>query len=110
MKKRNKRVIEKVKARDGRCVGCGRTEDNAVLDVHHIESWGAHLTDDPDNMVTLCRICHTKWHTGDREIRLRVALHMEMILKNDWVVKGPGVSWVSDDDPFRSIISFAGNS
>ena len=89
-KRRNKQVVEKAKARDGRCVGCGRVEG---LDAHHIEGWGAHLEDDPDNMVTLCRTCHTKWHMGDETIRLRVENHMKRVVVPDWVARSPGINW-----------------
>jgi hypothetical protein len=89
-KRRNKRVVEQVKARDGRCVGCGRVEG---LDAHHLKGWGAHLEDDPDTMVTLCRICHTKWHIGDDIIRLRVEKHMQQVTAPDWVAQSSPIAW-----------------
>jgi hypothetical protein len=85
-KKRNKKIIDLVKARDGRCVGCGRMDG---LDVHHVKSWGPHLEDDPLSMVTLCRICHTKIHLGDPELRQRIDTHLTQISSPTWVVDYP---------------------
>ena len=57
-------VREYVLCRDGHtCQHCkGRSKD-PVLNVHHIES---RLTggNSPDNLVTLCKTCHTSYHQG----------------------------------------------
>lgn len=46
------------------CIGCGSTEDLAI---HHKDGRGYTLfkkgaNNAPDNLVTLCRICHKKLH------------------------------------------------
>lgn len=48
-----------VLARDGgRCVRCGRS--NVLLDAHHIMARRHGGTDELDNLVTLCKVCHIK--------------------------------------------------
>lgn len=49
------------------CQCCkGKSKDN-VLNVHHIESrkTGGNA---PNNLVTLCKSCHTKYHKGELEL------------------------------------------
>lgn len=57
-------VREYVLFRDGRTCRCcrGKTKD-PVLEVHHIRSRKT-AGDSPDNLVTLCRICHKGYHKG----------------------------------------------
>jgi hypothetical protein len=43
-----------------RCQGCGLAGTRA--DVHHIVPVDAGRSDDPSNLITLCRDCHTKIH------------------------------------------------
>lgn len=61
-------VREYVLWRDGHVCQCcyGKSKDK-VLNVHHIESRQTG-GDAPNNLVTLCKTCHTKFHKG--EIRL----------------------------------------
>lgn len=55
------------------CQDCGITEQEwgYELDVHHIVAYD--LFDDPkeanhlDNLITLCRKCHAKYHNGDMD-------------------------------------------
>ena len=80
-----------VKQRDGRCVACGRVEG---LDAHHVDSFGAHGKNDPDRMVTLCRKCHSMWHSGDAAIRKAVERHLKRVTQPGWIVAvEPGISW-----------------
>ena len=57
-------VREYVLFRDGhKCQCCkGKSKDN-VLNVHHIESRKTG-GDAPNNLITLCETCHTKYHKG----------------------------------------------
>jgi RNA-directed DNA polymerase len=49
---------QQVLERDGYCCReCGNAED---LDVHHIQARHNGGQDEPANLVTLCRVCHTK--------------------------------------------------
>jgi len=43
-----------------RCQGCGAT--GVLVDVHHIILVGAGGSDDPHNLITLCRDCHARIH------------------------------------------------
>ena len=63
-------VREYVLWRDGhKCMNChGKSGDN-ILNVHHIESRKTG-GDAPNNLITLCNTCHSKYHLG--EIRLSV--------------------------------------
>jgi len=44
---------------NNRCTLCGSTSD---LEVHHIVPRSEGGTNDPDNLVTLCAICHSDSH------------------------------------------------
>ena len=58
------RVKEVVLERDGyRCTVCGTcgTKKNP-LTIHHLKYRRCGGTNDPDNLVTMCRICHESWH------------------------------------------------
>ena len=58
-------VREYVLYRDGHiCQSCkGKSRDN-ILNVHHIESRKIG-GDAPNNLITLCETCHTKYHKGE---------------------------------------------
>ena len=45
-----------------RCHACGRRHD---LHVHHIEPRSRGGSNDPSNLLTLCRFCHATTHAGD---------------------------------------------
>ena len=44
---------------NGTCVGCGV---KGVCDLHHLKTRAAGGTDEPHNLLMVCRICHTKIH------------------------------------------------
>ena len=66
-------VREYVLSRDNHTCQCchGKLKDN-ILQVHHIESrkTGGNA---PNNLITLCKTCHTKYHNG--EIKLPKKIH-----------------------------------
>lgn len=66
-------VREYVLYRDNHTCQCchGKLKDN-ILQVHHIESrkTGGNA---PNNLITLCKTCHTKYHNG--EIKLPKKIH-----------------------------------
>lgn len=78
-------VREYVLHRDGHICQCckGKSKDK-VLNVHHIESRKTG-GDAPNNLVTLCKTCHTKHHKG--EISLSKRIHRGMKF-NDAVFMG----------------------
>jgi 5-methylcytosine-specific restriction endonuclease McrA len=57
---RDKRAIEA--ARKPFCEICGRW---GTVDVHHIDSRGAGHGDEPENLISLCWVCHRKVHDGN---------------------------------------------
>ena len=59
-----------VRARDGKCMKCGREED---LHAHHVLPKSTHpeLKLDIGNGVTLCYSCHKREHEENRPIRIR---------------------------------------
>lgn len=61
-----------VKARDGKCMHCGRLED---LHAHHIKPKATHpeLSGDVANGITLCYRCHKAEHERTRSPRIRGA-------------------------------------
>ena len=54
-----KKLSQQVRLRDGACTSCGRTDD---LTVHHIAPVAAapDLAFDWNNLITLCRACHSR--------------------------------------------------
>lgn len=73
-------VREYVLHRDNHTCQCchGKSKDK-ILNVHHIESrkTGGNA---PNNLITLCRTCHTKYHKG--EINLPKKIHRGMKFKD----------------------------
>ena len=73
-------VREYVLYRDNHTCQCchGKLKDN-ILQVHHIESrkTGGNA---PNNLITLCKTCHTKYHSG--EISLPNKIHRGMKFKD----------------------------
>jgi N6-L-threonylcarbamoyladenine synthase len=73
-------VREYVLWRDNHICQCchGKLKDN-ILQVHHIESRkiGGNA---PNNLITLCKTCHTKYHNG--EIKLSKKIHRGMKFKD----------------------------
>lgn len=58
------KLRQEILERDGqRCVKCNRSTD---LDVHHVHAVGDGGTDEPENLVTLCKTCHLEWHVFER--------------------------------------------
>ena len=59
-----------VRARDGKCVKCGKLED---LHAHHIRPKATHpeLILVLDNGMTLCYTCHKREHELNRPVRIR---------------------------------------
>ena len=78
-------VREYVLFRDGHICQCckGKSKDK-VLNVHHIESRKTG-GDAPNNLITLCETCHTKYHKG--EISLPKKIHRGMKF-NDAIFMG----------------------
>jgi len=52
------------------CQCCkGKSKDN-ILNIHHIESKKTG-GNSPDNLVTLCKTCHTKFHKGEINLNFK---------------------------------------
>ena len=69
-------VREYVLFRDGHvCQCCNGKSKDKILNVHHIESRKTG-GDVPNNLITLCETCHTKYHNG--EISLSKKIHRGM--------------------------------
>lgn len=73
-------VREYVLSRDNHTCQCchGKLKDN-ILQVHHIESrkTGGNA---PNNLITLCKTCHTKYHSG--EVSLPNKIHRGIRFKD----------------------------
>lgn len=64
---KNKRIVDKKLLRDkkGKCQICGKT---GQTEKHHKKSKGSGGDDTEENLIEVCRICHTKIHTGEIKI------------------------------------------
>jgi ATP-dependent DNA helicase RecQ len=51
-----------VRERDGGCVRCGST---VRLEVHHVLPLVEGGSNEPGNLITLCRRCHGRSHRAD---------------------------------------------
>ena len=78
-------VREYVLFRDGHVCQCckGKSKDK-ILNVHHIESRKTG-GDAPNNLVTLCKTCHTKYHKGEISLPKKIRRGMKF---NDAVFMG----------------------
>ena len=65
-------VREYVLFRDGHTCQCckGKSKDK-ILNVHHIESRKTG-GDAPNNLITLCETCHTKYHKGEIKLPIKI--------------------------------------
>ena len=64
---KNKRIINKklLKEKNGFCELCGKP---GQTEKHHIKTKGSGGNDTKENLIEVCRICHTKIHTGEIEL------------------------------------------
>lgn len=64
-------IREYVLWRDGHvCQNCKGKSKDKILNVHHIESRKTG-GNSPGNLVTLCDICHRKYHKGEIELHIK---------------------------------------
>jgi 5-methylcytosine-specific restriction endonuclease McrA len=56
---KNKKLL---KDKKGICQICGK---KGATEKHHIKSKGSGGDDIEENLIEVCRICHTKIHTGE---------------------------------------------
>lgn len=62
-------VREYILYRDGHeCQHCHGKSGDKVLNVHHLESRKTG-GDSPDNLITLCEICHNAYHRGEFKLK-----------------------------------------
>jgi 5-methylcytosine-specific restriction endonuclease McrA len=54
-----------LKDKKGICFICGKI---GQTEKHHIKSKGSGGNDTPENLIEICRICHTKIHSGNLKI------------------------------------------
>lgn len=64
---KNKRIVNKklLKDKKGVCEICGK---KGATEKHHKKSKGSGGDDTEENLIEVCRICHTKIHTGEIKI------------------------------------------
>lgn len=64
---KQKRIVDKklLKDKKGICEICGK---KTQTEKHHIKTKGSGGDDTKDNLIEVCRICHTKIHTGEIKI------------------------------------------
>lgn len=60
---KNKKLLQDKK---GICQICGFRGNT---EKHHIKSKGSGGDDIPENLIEVCRICHTKIHTGQIKVK-----------------------------------------
>jgi 5-methylcytosine-specific restriction endonuclease McrA len=61
------KALSKMKRARGRCQRCGKVQEPATLDAHHIipRSKGNYAMFEPDNIIVLCGFyCHRNWWHG----------------------------------------------
>lgn len=67
---KNARIVNKklLKDKKGKCEICGK---RGQTEKHHKKSKGSGGNDTEENLIEVCRICHTKIHTGEIKISNR---------------------------------------
>jgi 5-methylcytosine-specific restriction endonuclease McrA len=71
MRKKSKKIDDAIlrqvfERQDGRCANCYSVQLDTYP--HHRKYRGRTGSDDPNNLVWLCRKCHNKAHAGDPEM------------------------------------------
>ena len=80
-----KEIRKRILARDGRrCTLCGASEE---LHIHHVN---LNKTDDnPDNLLTLCEICHARIHTALAQEGGRERVEQVIgFIRSGWEIRG----------------------
>lgn len=78
---------------DRPCVPCGHEAENENC-LHHVKSRGAGGTDDPYNLIPVCRSCHNLFHDNgavfmaDRFLSVKDWLH-----ENNWYLNNELDKW-----------------
>lgn len=64
---KNKRIVNKklLKDKKSRCQLCGKV---GQTEKHHKKTKGSGGDDTEENLIEVCRQCHTKLHTGEKKI------------------------------------------
>jgi len=58
--------VKEIFERDGyQCQNCHKMLTKETLAPHHIKSVGAGGGDEPDNLISLCAVCHEGVHRGN---------------------------------------------
>lgn len=60
------------------CEACGRKLDKSALTIHHISSRSHNV---PENLQTLCAVCHTFWHKINSKVKRNPAGRMPKLFK-----------------------------
>jgi hypothetical protein len=77
---------KQVLARDGHaCQKCGKREK---LDLHHINPITLGQDDSPDNLVTLCKHCHSEWEHI-------VYVNTDKVAFEDWLAIPPAMELIA---------------
>lgn len=65
---KEKRIVNKklLKDKKGVCEICGK---KGQTEKHHIKTKGSGGNDTEENLIEVCRICHTKIHSGEIKIK-----------------------------------------
>lgn len=64
---KEKRIVNKKLLKDKKCI-CEICGKKGQTEKHHIKTKGSGGNDTEDNLIEVCRICHTKIHTGEIKI------------------------------------------
>lgn len=65
---KNKRVVDRklLKDKKGVCELCGK---KGQTEKHHIKTKGSGGDDTKENLIEVCRVCHTKIHAGKIKVK-----------------------------------------
>lgn len=91
-----RRVRDKVRRRDDyTCQRCGLSaheQESHTLEVHHITPRSAGGTDETDNLITLCQVCHDELHSEapkDEAVKFTGDSFLEWVEQYDGPEKEP---------------------
>lgn len=62
------------------CEACGRIVSGTGLTIHHVSSRSDNR---PENMQTLCCVCHSFWHNISSKLKRNPAGRMPKLFKED---------------------------
>jgi len=104
----NKTVRKHILLRDNHtCKKCGRRD---LLDIHHIQAVMDGGSNEPENLITLCNVCHREWELAEMTLEVPFATWLPLppyhVLFTSFLTKDAWSAPLSASDMHTNIMKF----